>query len=107
MLKRLFFIALVCSIGFLCACCRGKKTDMDAVLPSADQSSAIVVESTTSEARPSGNAENADGESSVDVPADADPADADPAGNDYLAFMFVAIIAAIIVGVYLRKKKIL
>lgn len=102
MLKRLFFIALVCSIGFLCACCRGKKTDMDAVLPSADQSSAIVVESTTSEARPSGNAENADGESSVDVPADADPA-----GNDYLAFMFVAIIAAIIVGVYLRKKKIL
>ncbi len=102
MLKRLFFIALICSIGFLCACCRGKKTDMDSVLPAVDQSSAIVVESTASEAEPSGNSENADGESSVDAPADADPA-----GNDYIAFMFAAIIAAIIVGVYLRKKKIL
>lgn len=102
MLKRLFFIALICSIGFLCACCRGKKTDVDSVLSTADQSSAIVVESTASEAEPSGNPENADGESSVYAPADADTA-----ANDYIAFMFVFIIAAIIVGAYLRKKKIL
>lgn len=102
MLKRLFFIALICLIAFLSACCRGKKADMNPVLPTAGQASIVVAEVPASEGVPAEDAQSKEDEVSAD-----DTASSDPAGNNYVALMFMVIIAAIIIGIYLRKKKIL